>query len=174
MEQVLEALWNDYKVRFRAVVSTAASAMTLDSLLGTEVGGGLLFAEFPIPLAERTGTRAVGDDGLWLTGIVAAGARQTVASRLTRPGQKRFPFLRRDDVTGNQLSAAVFALYTPLFTAFSSPSALGAPVVGGVLQPVIVHEPGVRDPIRHVQDVTGFVQNPNVTSQVSRKLGHGS
>lgn len=174
MDNLLEALWNDYKARLRALTSTSAAVGTWDSLLGEEIGGGLQFAEFPIPTAERVGTRAAGDDGDWVSGIMAVGFRQTVATRLTRPGQKRFPFLREGDLAGNALMASVITLYTPVATAFSNPSALGIPVLGGALQPIVVHEPGMRDPVRRIQDVTGFVLNSNVTSQVSRKAGHGS
>ncbi len=173
MDQVLEALWNDYKVRFRALASTSAVVNTFDSLLGTQIGGTLQFAEFAVPIAEQVGTRPAGDDGQWLNSFSAVGIRQTVGTRATRPGQKRFPFLREGDVIGNALTGAILPDYNALGGAFSQVSVLGAPALGMALQPQIVHEPGVRDPVRHVQPVIGWVMNLNVTSQVSRKLGRG-
>jgi hypothetical protein len=174
MVQFLEALWNNYKDRLRAVAPANPDVFHFTSLNGTQVGGSLEFGEFPIPDAERLGLRGADDDDTWITGINAWGFRQTVATRFTRPGQKRFPFLVRSDVDGNVLAGGFDALKVAVATAFCSPSTLGAPALAGVAQPIIVHEPGTRDPVRHVQDVTGFVGNENVTSQVSRKAGHGA
>jgi hypothetical protein len=174
MDQVLEGLWNDYKARFRALGSTSTAVNTFDSLLGQQVGGSLQFAEFAIPSGERAGTRAAGDDGEWLTSFAAVGIRQTVGTRLTRPGQKRFPFLREGDVVGNAIAPTPLIPFNALGGAFSQVSVLGAPALGMALQPQVVHEPGARDPVRHVQPVIGWVTNSNVTSQVSRKLGRGT
>lgn len=174
MTQVLEALWNDYKVRFRALGSTSTDVNTFDSLLGTQVGGSLQFAEFAIPTAERAGTRAAGDDGEWLTSFAAVGVRQTVGTRATRPGQKRFPFLREGDVVGNAIVSASLVTFDALGGAFSQVSVLGSPAAGVALQPQVVHEPGIRNPTRALQPVIGWATNPNLTSQVSRKLGNGS
>ena len=173
MDQVLEGLWNDYKARFRALGSTSTVVNTFDSLLGQQVGGALQFAEFAIPTAEKAGTRAAGDDGEWLNSFSAVGVRQTVGTRATRPGQKRFPFLREGDVVGNAIVAGSLVAFNALGGAFSQVSVLGAPALGMALQPQVVHEPGLRDPVRKVQPVIGWVTNGNVTSQVSRKLGRG-
>lgn len=173
MIQTLEALWNDYEARLRALTPDDAAMATWVSLLGTQIGGALEFAEFAVPLDEQVGTRDA-TDRVPVSGTLAMGFRETVATRVTRPGQKRFPFLFTTDVSGNTLGGGVLALLDPVAVAFTSPSALGSPVIGGVLQPVIVHEPGVRDPTRQIQDVLGYVLNPNSTSQVSRKAGHGS
>jgi len=174
MDQVLEALWNDYKVRLRALMTDFEVDAHWDSLLGVEIGGGLQFAEFGIPTAEQAGTRPTTGLGEPLNSFSAGGFRQTVGTRVTRPGQKRFPFLFEGDVVRNAINAGYLSGLTDVATAFCSPSALGAPVVGGALQPIIVHEPTVKHPTRAVQDVTGFIVNPNITSQVSRKLGRGT
>lgn len=174
MENWLEALWNDYKVRLRAFAPNDPAIGTFDSLVGTEIGGGLNFAEFPIPTLERVGERVVVDGARWLSGLNAGGFRQTVATRLTRPGQKRFPWVLDTQAQNNSLGADYLALLTDVATAFSTPSILGAPVVDANPIPIVVHEPGVRDPVRRTQAITGFVVNPDLTSQVSRKKGHGS
>jgi hypothetical protein len=73
----------------------------------------------------------------------------------------------------NTLGADYLALLVDVATAFCNPSLLGAPALDANPIPIIVHEPGTRDPVRHTQAVSGYVVNANVTSQVSRKLGHG-
>jgi len=171
---VLEAYWNDIKTAMRALTSTSSAVGTFDSILGEEIGGGLSFAEFSIPSGERVGTRAAGDDGEWVSGIMALGMRQTVATRFTRPGQKRFPWLRESDITGNELTTATITLYTPAVEKWALPITLGAPVATGVMTPMIVHEPTVAAPVRATQNVTGYVINTDVTSQVSRKKGRGA
>lgn len=172
--QLLEALWNDYKGRLLAISPDDALVMSWGSLFGEEVGGTLEFGEYPIPIGERQGERTASSQYEWLPGTLAGGFRQTVATRLTRPGQKRFPFLQRGDVAGNILNGTYLALLEDVAGAFCSPSTLGAPALAVVMQPIVVHEPGVRDPVRHVQDVASWLVNTNATSQVSRKLGHGS
>ncbi len=173
MSDVLLALWNDYKDRLRALTMDDTSIATWDSLLGTEVGGGLAFAEFPVPPGEQAGTRVIVGLGDAVNSFTAGGFRQTVGTRVTRPGQKRFPFLVESDLVRQALQNPYIPLLTDVATAFCNPSALGAPVVGGVLQPIIVHEPTTLHPTRAVQNVTGFVVNTNATSQISRKLGRG-
>lgn len=173
MMDTLTALWNDYKGRLRAAAPANPDVGHFVSLFGVQVGGSLEFAEYPIPTGEQLGLRGTSSDFTWEPGILAFGFRQAVATRSTRPGQKRFPWLVESDVVGNVLNGGFNSLWSDVATAFSSPSALGSPVLGGALQPIIVHEPTTHRPTRTVQDVIGFVPNLNVTSQVSRKLGHG-
>jgi len=174
MPGVLEAYWNDIKAAMRALTSTSLAVGTFDSIIGESLNGDLQLAEYAIPPGERIGTRAAGDDGQWLTSLAAVGCRQTVATRFTRPGQKRFPWLREGDVEGNELTPTFISLVEPAFDKFCTALVLGAPVALGALQPIIVHEPGVRDPVRRTQYVTGKVVNQSVTSQVSRKKGRGA
>lgn len=174
MIQVLEAYWNNIKGAFRALASTSAAVNTFDSLLGIEHGLGNQMAEYPIPPAERVGTRAAGDDGEWLSSFTAVGCRLTVATRSTRPGQKRLPFLRESDVTGNTLVPSIITLMDPAFQKFGDDVLLGAPVATGVLLPLVVHEPTVAAPAYAQQLVTGYTINPDVTTQVSRKKGRGA
>lgn len=173
MDQALEGLWNDYKARWKALMSAERVVNTFDSLAGEQIGGTLQFGEFAIPFADQLGTRGAGVTTTWLNSFSAVAVKQLVASRLTRPGQKRFPFLNESDVEGNQVSLATLPLFDALGGAFSQVSVLGAPALGMAVQPQVVHEPGVRDPVRHVQAITGWATNPNVSSQISRKLGRG-
>lgn len=173
MDQVLEGLWNDYKARFKAVMSAERVVNNFDSLAGDQIGGALQFGEYAVPFADQLGTRGPGQVINWLNSFSAVGVRQTVGTRVTRPGQKRFPFLVEGDVSNNAVDPATLILFDALGGAFSQVSVLGAPALGMALQPQVVHEPGVRDPVRHVQPVIGWQTNANVTSQVSRKLGRG-
>lgn len=173
MEGVLEAYWNDIKDAFRSLFSTSADVSTIDSILGEEVAGLEGFAEFAIPPDERVGTRSAGSDGLWLNSFSALGMRQTVGTRVTRPGQKRFPMLREGDVSGNALTGAIIDYYDPALNKFIDPITLGAPVATGVMQPEVGKSVASGFPTVY-QDVTGKVVNPNVTTQVSRKVGRGA
>lgn len=173
MAEVLEAYWNDVKAALRALTSTAVAVGTWDSILGEEIGGGGSYAEYAIPTAERPGTRGVGNDGEWVTGVLAVGARLVVGTHATRPGQKRLPFLREGDITGDQLLSTAITLFQPAMQKFSQNITLGAPVALGVLTPVVGGTVVGGYPTVF-QVVTGLLMNTNVTSQVSRKAGHGA
>jgi hypothetical protein len=173
MSAWLEGLWNDYKGRLRAAAPANPDVGHFVSLFGEEHGGGLNFAEFPIPTGEQLGTRGTSSDTTWMNSFTAWGFRQTVATRLTRPGQKRFPWLVESDVVGNQFVGGVNSLWVDVATAFCNPSVLGVPALDAAPIPIVVHEPGSRDPVRHEQAVSGFVFRDTPTSQVSRKIGRG-
>lgn len=173
MDGVLEALWNDYKDSLRAITPANLTLASWDSLLGEELGGGSSFAEYPIPTDERIGLRAGGSDSDLLPSFTAGGFRQTVGTRLTRPGQKRFPFVTEGDVTNNELGSTYLAFLTDIAEDFCTPAALGVPVATGVLQPVVGGT--LVDNVPTVfQDITGYVVNSDATSQVSRKKGRGA
>lgn len=169
---VLEAYWNDLQPTLEPVMSTSSSVNRFVSILGEEVGGGGSFAEYSVPSAQQVGTRA----GLTVPNAAPSyvnwGFRQTVGTRTTRPGQKRFPFVADSDMDGNAVVVGAFLLWEPLAQHFSDTVFLGAPVATGVLEPtvggtIVANVPTVW------QDITGYVLNPNLTSQVSRKAGHG-
>lgn len=173
MDQVLEALWNDYAARWKDLLSVSGTINSFDSLLGTQIGGTLQFAEYAIPSGDRQGVVAANEFFQWQPPYVCAGVRQAVATRVTRPGQKRFPFVLTAQQAGNALTPTILAKFDALGGAFSQVSVLGAPALGMALQPQVVHEPTVSHPTRALQPVIGWTTNPNSTSQVSRKLGHG-
>lgn len=169
-----ESWWNHVKATYRAVATTDYTALfetvrvrELDSLTGD-------FGEFGIPLAEQAGTRASGA-GTPLPPFVAASVRLTVATRLTRPGQKRFAGLTEADISGTTIGAVPTAAIAALMAVMDGPAlVLGAPVLLGELYPQIVR----RDPVTGLpvarQAVTGSLISPFVSTQNSRKVGHGS
>lgn len=171
--QVAEAYWNDVKALWRSLFSTASTVATQDALFVREVGNGEQYAEYPIPSGERVGTRAAGDDGEWVAGFMAAGVKLVVGSSVTRPGQKRLSSMREGDITGNSLTGTHQTLVDNVAVIFSVMRNLGAPVATGVLTPVVGGTVVDGDPTVWNQ-VTGHVVNQFITSQVSRKIGHGN
>jgi len=171
--QVGEAWWNDVKEAWRGLFVNVVGALSLDSVLVEEIGGSLSFGEYAIPVDESTGTRDPGDATAYLPSYVAVGCRLTVPTRATRPGQKRFPGLLDTDVFENVVQATFLGLCEGLALKYDSVITLGAPVALGTLAPRVVHysAPGV---VGASQDVDGHVINGYVTSQVSRRFGHGA
>lgn len=174
MAAVAEAYWNDVKTLYRAVMPDDVSYGRFISVVGIEYNGSDGLGEYAIPDAEAVGTRDV-DGSEPVSGTLAAGVRLTVDSRLTRPGQKRIPMLVETDLERNFLAAAFITVFTPLVAIWDEDRTLGAPVATGVLQPVVAGKD--EDPphdYTRIQLIRGHVINPYITSQVSRKRGHGS
>lgn len=174
MAAVAEAYWNDVKTLYRAVMPNDLSYGRFISVVGIEYNGLDGMGEYAVPDAEAVGTRAAGGSEP-VSGTLAAGVRLTVDSRLTRPGQKRIPMLMESDLERNFLAAAFITVFTPLVAIWDTDRALGVPVATGVLHPCVAGKD--EDPphdYTRIQLVRGHVINPYVTSQVSRKRGHGS
>jgi len=172
MIQVLEAYWNNLYPILEPLMPASSAVGSFISLLGEEIGTGNQFAEFAVPLDEQQGSRSGLTDDTVPAAFNAFGFRQVVGTRLTRPGQKRFPWMAENDIDGNELDASFIDLITPLADHFSNTVILGAPVATGVLVPVIGGTVVDGEPTVW-QDVTGAIINQDVTSQVSRKKGRG-
>jgi len=171
--QVGEAWWNDVKAAWRGLANSSFGPV-FESVYVEEVGGALSYGEYSIPSAERTGTRAPGTLGDALPSYVACGVRLSVATRLTRPGQMRLPFVCDDDTQANALKAGYLALAATLAAKYSSVITLGAPVALATLAPLVVkYTQTVPPAVAADQEIVGYVLNGNVTSQVSRRPGHG-
>lgn len=167
-----EAFWNDIKTVWRAAMIETV-ALTTDSILVSEPGPTGAFGEFAIPVLERPGTRpSAGLEGLMPT-FVAAGIRLTVATRTTRPGQKRVVGMTEADHINNVIQPPYLALINALAPKFAEPIVLGAPVATGVLEPIVTSLDPTTGLVVASQPVTGWVTNVNATSQVSRKVGRG-
>jgi len=170
---MLEAYWNDIKALWRGLSSTSSAVGTTDSLYAAELDGTGQYAEYAIPSGERVGTRGAGNDGEWLASFNAVRCRLVVGSTVTRPGQKRLPWLRESDVEGNSLVAAAVTAYDPVFAIWSTARTLGAPVATGVLNPAVGGSAVLGVPTVF-QDVTGKVTNGEVGTQTSRRKGRGA
>jgi len=172
-EQVGEAWWNHYKAAWRALVPPGTDNAQFLSVRVREVGGGLAAGEYAIPTGEQQGTRS-GVTVAQLPTTTAVGVRLTVGSRITRPGQFRVTFLNGEDYSGNDISPAYLEEVADLADLYSQPNIMGAPIATGVIAPVVVRFGADADTIEASNPIIGFVVNPHVTSQVSRRYGHGS
>ncbi len=171
--QVAEAWWNDVKADFRAMIAGDATVCLLKSVVCRNLVSGGELGEYAIPVGESLGTRSTAGLVAPVTGTLGAGVRLTVGNTSTRPGQKRFPFLWETDIDRNNIDATFLALVETFAAHIDSPLTLGAPVALGVLQPIVGGTVVGGFPTVY-QDVVGHVTNPHITSQVSRKFGHGS
>lgn len=170
---IAEAWWNHVKGVYRAIVVTG-SGRAFDSVILRELNAPTgAYAEFSVPAGEQDGTRPSGELGSYMPAFTAAGMRLTVGSRLTRPGQKRFPFVTEGDVLNNSLTPAFVALIQNIGSTVSNDMTLGDPAEFVVLRPVVTRK-DVSGAVIASQPVTGYAVNPYVTSQVSRKFGRGS
>ena len=167
-----EAIWNDFKTPYRALISSAHTTAfqfvrvrEMDSLTGE-------YGEFAIPTGEQAGTGPTSST-TYLPLFNAAGIRLTVGTRVTRPGQKRIGGQRGEDISSIQWTSAYMTKLTTFGDAFMAIDTLGAPAVGTEVHLVVVRiDPNTHLPTAH-QLVTGYLVNPYVTSQVSRKQGVG-
>lgn len=168
-----EAFWNKLKATYRPLISSAHGAAFL-SVLVREMDSALgEYGEFAIPAGERAGTGASGAGNV-AQPFIAAGIRLTVATRLTRPGQKRIPGQDETDMNGANWETTYQTKLNSFGVVISSAQTLDAPALGSQIKPVVVRrDPTTGLPTAH-QDVTGFLVANQITSQVSRKIGRGS
>lgn len=168
-----EAWWNHVKATYRALSQTAAGPVFTSVLVRDLSDPTGELAEYSIPTADRTGTRGTTPNPEAMPNLNAVGVRLTVGTRVTRPGQKRIPFMTEYDVAGEQVAAAYVTLVQSVAGVVSSRAILGAPAAGVAIDPVVVGL-NTDGTIRAHQLVTGYNVNPYVTSQVSRKHGRGA
>lgn len=171
--ELANAWWNHVKVLYRAIVPVGFGAYFQSiecRVVNNPLGD---FGEWPIPVGESVGTRANTAAPEFLPTFNAAGVKLTVATRATRPGQKRFTCLQEGDITGQALNASIL---TPLAAFMSAMvvdlSPLGAPAAAFGLRPKIFRL-GAGEAVLGEQTIVGHLINPYVTSQVSRKQGRG-
>jgi len=167
-----EAFWDQVKTTFRAT-QPDTGATFLTNILVSEPGPTGAFGEYAVPPEEQMGTRDIADVDQALPPFIAAGIRLTVATRLTRPGQKRLWGQRESDQFNGTWTEDYQTLVNAFAAVISEPITLGAPVATGVLIPVVTRLSPDSSEVLEYQNVTGFVLNPNVTSQNSRKFGRG-
>jgi hypothetical protein len=168
-----EAWWNAIKATQRALIRPS-EGLQFRSIVVTEMNNPSgEFAEWNIPSGERQGTRSGVDSSEFLPPFNAAGFRLTVATRATRPGQKRIPGLLEVDSETGALSVAYTALLESFASVVDGPLTLASPALGMDLQPVVFRKDVTGAVVAH-QNVVGHVLNPYVTSQVSRKIGRGA
>jgi len=167
------AWWNDVKASYRAmVVSTASSAFMSVVVRDLSVPTGA-YAEWPIPGGEHAGNRTTSELGDNMPPFTAFAVRLTVGSRVTRPGQKRFPFLNEVDNGAGLLVGDMGTLAASWAAIIAHEMTLGVPALLTVLTPVICRKDAAGLVTAH-QPVTGYIVNPYITSQNTRKIGRGA
>jgi len=167
-----EAFWNHVKTNYRALapiylggVFKSIKVLELDNPAGD-------YGEYAVPTAEQVGTRTNPSTGEMMPGFVAAGARITVPTRVTRPGQKRFPFVAEADANDALLIGGYKTALTNLMDLMTGGLILGAPAATATLALIVVGR-NADGSVRDYQISNGYLLNDYVTSQVSRKRGRG-
>jgi len=170
--QQAEAWWNHVKTDYRAIAPAGWGTLFKSVLIKELDNPTGDMAEFAVPSGEAEGTRAGMGSVQNAADFMALGVRLTVASRTTRPGQKRLGFLTESDLDGNRVGTAYMALADTLMSTLTNPLVLGSPAVGTVLTPIVVRR-ALDGSIAASQPVISFIINPFITSQRSRRVGHG-
>lgn len=169
--QVLEGYWNNIKATTRALAGSGDGDIFL-SLRGREMNNPAGdYAEFDIPLSERTGTRVSSGDKL--PAQAAVGCRLVVGTRITKPGQKRYAFIHEGDNTDGVLQSGYRTPLVNHLNVMIATMTLGAPAALTVLTAQICKKDNSGFVVSH-QPITGFIINTNISSQNSRKIGRGA
>jgi len=168
-EQVGESWWNHVKTTYRATVRSASGFFEFRSVLVRQVDDltGAI-GEFAVPTGEQLGTRTSPTQNEFLPPFNAAGVRLTVGTRVTRPGQKRIVGLLEEDAGNGALNTGMRTIVSNLMAVMTTQITLGLPAVGMDLVPSVFRKDATGLVIAH-QPIVGYVINPNVSSQVSRK-----
>jgi len=169
---ILEAYWDNVKDVYRSLypnltpgVLTALRIRELNNALGD-------YAEYAIPADEQSGTRAVVGATDPLPPFAAGSVRLVVGSRATRPGQKRFAGACEGDQSAGVLGGTFVEALDDIGVHMSVKLILGAPAALVGLQPIVVRKDADGAVTAH-QNVTGYLVNPNVSTQNTRKIGRG-
>lgn len=166
--------WGAIRVAYRAIASSALTdafqSIRVRSISNPNGAAG----EYAIPAAEQSGTRSVSGEGSQsMPPFAACGVRLAVATRTTRPGQKRIPFLTEGDQAAGVIQPTFLGLVNTLLTAQEGDVTI-TPGAGNqvVLRSVIVRLNPSGGVAAH-QDTFGFLVSSVVTTQNTRKIGRG-
>lgn len=169
--QIAEGWWNHVKASHRALASVTLGNVFVSVKIRELNNAAGDYAEYDIPVAEKVGTRA-NPGGDLLPPNLATGVRLVVGTRETRPGQKRAPFMFEADQASGANSATWMALVNTWAGVITNTMTLGAPAALTELRPIVVGKDATGFVVRD-QFITGFLVNPNTTTQNSRKIGRG-
>lgn len=172
LEQILPAYWNHVKGVYRALAAVAYGT-PFQKLVGRELNNPVgELAEYGIPEGEQAGTRPNPSPTDALPPFNTAGVRLLVSTRATRPGQKRLPFLYEADNLNGNLTGAFTALLVNWANTMTDTMTLGAPAALTALEPIVCRKTP-QGLVVAEQNVTGYLINPAITTQNSRKIGRG-
>lgn len=171
--QIAEAFWNHVKAAQRGVAVSLHTTMyqTVRVRELDDPAGAL--GSYAVPSAEQSGTRSAGTSQDAAV-FIALGASLKVATRATRAGSKRFAGLCENDMDGSAASSAARAAVQALLDVVCVPVVLGAPAALVELAPVVVKRDRVTGlPLAH-QAIESATANFFLTTQNTRKVGHGA
>jgi hypothetical protein len=171
--QLAEAWWNHVKTTYRALVGnniTTPFQSVYIREMNNQTGD---YAEFDIPIGEKTGTRQPPTQSELLPLFCAVGVRLVVGTRATRPGQKRFAYLYEGDNNQGILGSALISLVNAHMAIMTASMLLGAPAATAVLQPIVTRR-DAQGFVTAYQNIQGYLVNPFITTQNSRKPGRGA
>jgi len=167
------AWWNAVKAAYRALPQSSMGNV-FDSVLVRQLNAPTgAYGQYAIPPAEQAGTRTPTGAPESLPPFVAAAVRLVVGSRVTRPGQKRFAFLNEADNTDGRLISSYVVPLQALMTILVADMLLGAPSALTDLHPIVVRKDAAGAVTAH-QPVVGYIINPWISSQNTRKIGRGA
>lgn len=167
---IAEAWWNHVKATYRASVASTYTNVFRSVNCKSMMSATGDYGDFAIPAAENAGTRTVTGDAM--PQFAAAAVKLIVPSRLTRPGQKRFGFMFETDNVGGTLQSTLSTLVAAICTNMLPKITLGSPAAALDINPIVlrVNAAGLADVW---QEWSGIIVNPIVTTQNTRKRGHG-
>jgi len=169
---VANAYWQRVKASYRGLISTDFGAAFSKVVVADASDPTGDYGEYSIPSSERTGTRSTSSSN-GMPPFVAAGVRLAVATRVTRPGQKRFPGLMESDSAGENVDPGFITLVNAIMDAATVSVTLGSPALGMDLNPIVIKRDPATGSVLATEPVTGYTVNTRSTSQVSRKVGRG-
>lgn len=172
MAAVAEAYWAHISSEFRGLYLALLGDVFVGLKYEDQTDQTGAFGEYAITGASRVGTRTIGVATDPAANFLACGLRLTVGTRATRPGQKRLFGLTEYDIGTNTIVGPYLTAAAAVGQVLADTATLGIPAAGVELRTVICRTDETGAILAH-QDVTGYVVNTVLTSQRSRRLGHG-
>lgn len=160
-----EMLWGWYQAQWRGIVS---SNVSFERVIVENLDGGLDYGEYTIPDAEDNGTIA----GESLAAFDAFAIQLNRTSRLVRQGAKRIVGVPESSV-GNfgVLTSGALDGLQDLADLFAQDLNIGLVTI---CHPVIVGFPNADRPTRVAVDIDTATAKTVITTQSTRKRGHGA
>lgn len=165
---VAEAWWNDCNTVIRNLQGSPLAHIRVSC---EELDGSQDYGEYIIPPLEQNGTQTGANP---MSANTAYSITFRPVSRIVKPGGKRIAGV---DESFNGSFGLISSGMISLLTDYGDHMIAQLNIIGGgayVLTPKIVGFPTPERPTRVAVDMQGFVVNPYVSTQNTRKRGRGS
>lgn len=178
IDEATAGFWDYLKVSWRALVPSVLSFL---SVSGRQLGGGLEYFEYPVPVGERFGT-LTGTIGDIYPAFVAFSVKLIPSNRLVRPGSKRIAGVADVSVDSyGTLGSGVAALFNTFGSKLDDTIPLGLLGADGYLIPVILGKAHPSSPTGRparasdvVVPIVNYACSQIVTTQKTRQRGRGA